>query len=65
MERLRAHYRNDIWKKRASPPEDWNKPLPEWLIKRDENTYLAAKAQEIREGKTEEHSSARSFCVLM
>ncbi|KOB70566.1 Uncharacterized protein OBRU01_15071, partial [Operophtera brumata] len=51
MERLQAHYRNNVWKKRDAPPEDWNKPLPEWLVKRDENTYLAEKAREIREGK--------------
>ncbi|XP_045445898.1 UPF0545 protein C22orf39 homolog [Melitaea cinxia] len=62
MARLRAHYQNDIWKKRESPPDDWAKPLPEWMIKRDENTYLAQKAREIREGKDVE---AKSFCVIM
>lgn len=63
MERLRAHYKNDIWKKRDAPPENWNKPLPEWLVKRDENTYLAHKAQEIREGKDIEPD--KSFCAIM
>ncbi|CAK1545195.1 unnamed protein product [Leptosia nina] len=62
MERLRAHYRNDVWKKRDSPPEDWAAPLPEWMAKRDENTYLAQKAREIREGtETEEKDSSCSI----
>ncbi|CAH2086195.1 unnamed protein product [Euphydryas editha] len=62
MERLRAHYHNDVWKKRESPPDDWAKPLPEWMIKRDENTYLAHKAREIREGKDVETESS---CAIM
>ncbi|XP_028165298.1 synaptic plasticity regulator PANTS [Ostrinia nubilalis] len=63
MERLRAHYRNDTWKKRDAPPEDWAKPLPEWMVKRDENTLLAIKAKEIREGKDEKVE--KSFCSIM
>ncbi|XP_063531629.1 synaptic plasticity regulator PANTS [Cydia strobilella] len=50
LERLKAHYRNDIWKKREGPPADWDKPLPEWMQKRQENTYLDHKAKEYREG---------------
>ncbi|KAJ8725822.1 hypothetical protein PYW08_004005 [Mythimna loreyi] len=63
MERLRAHYRNDIWKKRDSPPADWDKPLPEWMQKRDENSYLAIKAKEMREGKVEDEK--KSSCSIM
>ncbi|KAL0894122.1 hypothetical protein ABMA27_014161 [Loxostege sticticalis] len=63
MERLRAHYRNDTWKKRDAPPEDWARPLPEWMVKRDENTYLAQKAKELREGKVEE--ADKGFCSIM
>lgn len=62
LERLRAHYRNDTWKKRDAPPEDWAKPLPEWMAKRNENTYLAIKAQELKEGKVEE---TKSRCAIM
>ncbi|KAM3963080.1 synaptic plasticity regulator PANTS [Aphomia sociella] len=61
LDRLRAHYRNDIWKKRESPPVDWNKPLPEWMAKRDENTYLAQKAKDLKEGKVDNDS----FCSIM
>ncbi|KAF9802782.1 hypothetical protein SFRURICE_002950 [Spodoptera frugiperda] len=63
MVRLRAHYRNDVWKKRDSPPADWAKPLPEWMQKRDENTYLAIKAKEIREGK--EDTTEKKFCSII
>ncbi|CAG9783927.1 unnamed protein product [Diatraea saccharalis] len=63
MERLQAHYRNDIWKKRQSPPRDWDTPLPEWMNKRNENTYLAMKAKEMKEGKLEDSDS--SFCSIM
>lgn len=62
LARLRGHYRNNIWKKRDSPPSDFDKPLPEWMVKRDENTYLALKAKEMREDKTEE---ANSYCSIM
>ncbi|XP_068629844.1 synaptic plasticity regulator PANTS isoform X2 [Battus philenor] len=63
MERLRAHYRNDTWKKRDAPPADWDKPLPEWLAKRDENTYLTQKAKEIKEGNIEDAKDG--FCSIM
>lgn len=62
LERLKAHYKNDIWKKRDSPPQDWDKPLPEWMAKRDENSYLAHRAKEMRDGKVVEDQSS---CVLM
>lgn len=63
LERLKAHYRNDTWKKRESPPADWDKPLPEWMSKRDENTYLAQKAKEMREGISETDNNG--FCAIM
>lgn len=62
LERLRAHYNNDTWKKRDSPPVDWKKPLPEWMQKRDENTYLAQKLKEEAEGISEDN---KSFCVII
>lgn len=35
-DRLRGHYSNTVWEKRDSPPEDWNKELPEWFEKERE-----------------------------
>lgn len=48
--RFRGHYGNTVWKKRATPPEDWSKPLPDWMQKKNENTYLNYKQMEM-EGK--------------
>ncbi|XP_049867597.1 UPF0545 protein C22orf39 homolog [Pectinophora gossypiella] len=61
--RLRGHMKNDTWKKRESPPSDWDRPLPEWMVKRDENTYLAQKAKEMREGT--EEAEKGGFCSIM
>ncbi|KAJ8940631.1 hypothetical protein NQ318_020688 [Aromia moschata] len=47
-QRLLPHYKNDVWEKRESPPEDWNKPLPEHMLKEYENTYLNIKSKELR-----------------
>ncbi|XP_076280778.1 synaptic plasticity regulator PANTS [Lasioglossum baleicum] len=45
LERLRAHYANDTWEKRNAPPENWNAPLPEWLQKKLDTSYLANAAK--------------------
>lgn len=46
--RLKAHYDNDTWKKREQPPDDWAKPLPQFMEERNKNTLLERKANEIR-----------------
>ena len=38
MERLRAHYGNDVWKKRDTMQEGCSKPLPEYLTKEYETS---------------------------
>ncbi|XP_076661370.1 synaptic plasticity regulator PANTS [Halictus rubicundus] len=58
LRRLRAHYANDIWEKRDAPPENWNAPLPEWLQKKFENSYLA------NVNKMEEEYNKSSFCSI-
>ncbi|XP_017778954.1 PREDICTED: UPF0545 protein C22orf39 homolog [Nicrophorus vespilloides] len=47
-ERLQAHIENDVWGKRKEPPSDWNRPLPEEMVKQYENTYLHIKNQEMK-----------------
>jgi len=39
-QRLVGHYSNNVWEKRDSPPEDWNKPLPDWLQEKQAKSYL-------------------------
>lgn len=40
--RLKAMYENDVWEYRDEPPADWSKPLPEWMQKQNEGSYLQA-----------------------
>uniref|UniRef100_A0A0P4WPV0 Synaptic plasticity regulator PANTS n=1 Tax=Scylla olivacea TaxID=85551 RepID=A0A0P4WPV0_SCYOL len=60
QDRLRGHYNNDVWERREAPPEDWNKPLPEYLQKDNQSSYIALKLQEAKQGK--EDSS--SLCII-
>eukprot|EP00088_Acartia_fossae_P020885 TRINITY_DN2239_c0_g1_i9.p1 TRINITY_DN2239_c0_g1~~TRINITY_DN2239_c0_g1_i9.p1 ORF type:complete len:223 (-),score=29.35 TRINITY_DN2239_c0_g1_i9:499-1167(-) len=39
-ERLKGHYENNVWEKRTAPPEDWDVPLPDWLLKRQKESNL-------------------------
>lgn len=48
--RFRGHYGNTVWRKRQAPPEDWSKPLPEWMQEKNKNTFLNYKQMEM-EGK--------------
>ncbi|KAG8223882.1 hypothetical protein J437_LFUL004718 [Ladona fulva] len=61
-ERLRKYVENDIWELRDEPPQDWNKPLPEWMEKEYSSTYLAFKSVE-RKSKTAEVVN-ESLCVI-
>ncbi|XP_030380149.1 UPF0545 protein C22orf39 homolog [Scaptodrosophila lebanonensis] len=62
--RLHAHYANNTWEKRKQPPEDWAKPLPEWMEKRNENTYLELKQKELM-GLATPQAEGGSFCTIM
>lgn len=65
-ERLGAHYANNIWKRRTSPPEDWAKPLPDFIAKDYDRTYLGIKAKEMKgESVSEDMLTERTLCVIM
>lgn len=59
--RLRGHVANTVWERRESPPDDWNKPLPEGFAA-TEGSYLALKSKEQKEGKNPEES--KSLCTI-
>ncbi|XP_033230636.1 UPF0545 protein C22orf39 homolog [Belonocnema kinseyi] len=63
LKRLRAHYANNVWKKRDKPPEDWNKPLPQWLQERNATSYLELKNREskIEAGQPREYK----MCTIL
>lgn len=39
-ERMKAHYENDVWEKRDSPPKNWSAPLPPHLQEKIDGSYL-------------------------
>lgn len=59
-----AHYDNDVWSKRKEPPNDWDKALPEWLQKRNENTLLDVKSRQAKGDKVE-LIGERYLCTIM
>lgn len=68
--RLKAHYDNDIWTKREAPPDDWARPLPEFMIERNKNTYLDLKNKEYKENEETKLNQTpepqkSSFCTFM
>lgn len=68
MERLRGHYQNTTWTRRKEPPADWAKPLPEYLQKEYENSFLDLKAREMRGEKVVTPPSfmeRSSYCTIM
>jgi hypothetical protein len=63
MERLTPHYQNNVWERRKKPPENWNAPLPEWMQKEFENSYLHIRNQEMKMNK--ENSVLNTKCTIM
>lgn len=65
-ERLKGHQENDVWRKRSNPPNDWNKPLPEYITKRYENSYLELKSREMK-GESPPETSIKEpvYCTIM
>ncbi|XP_014678090.1 PREDICTED: UPF0545 protein C22orf39 homolog, partial [Priapulus caudatus] len=61
-DRLRASYANDVWELRDGPPATWAAPLPAWLQRENENTYLAVKCeQRHRDGDAAAAAAAARF----
>lgn len=64
--RFKAHYANDIWEKRVDPPEDWNKPLPAFMVERNKNSYLEFKKREAAgERFIDSANENKKFCTFM
>ncbi|EZA53162.1 hypothetical protein DMN91_005244 [Ooceraea biroi] len=63
MERLLPHYQNDVWQKREEPPENWNAPLPEWMQKEFDNSYLHIRNREAKENR--EVSALDTRCTIL
>lgn len=63
LKRFKGHYDNNVWKKRSEPPADWTTPLPEWMEKKNENSYLQLKQMEA-DGKVPVQDE-KSYCLIM
>jgi len=64
--RLKAHFGNDVWENRASPPSDWNSELPKDIKKEYESSFLKIKADELKSGKMtldDEESKSSMFDI--
>jgi hypothetical protein len=65
-ERMQGHYQNDTWNRRKSPPEDWNKPLPNYITKKYENSFLEMKSKEAKsEGSPDIDLKEPTYCCVM
>jgi hypothetical protein len=60
-----GHMKNNVWENRKSPPEDWSKPLPEWMQKEHEGSYLAIKNEEMKTNVKKSVFDERTLCVIM
>lgn len=45
---MKNHYGNTVWKKRDSPPSDWNRELPDHIKKEYEGSFLEIKSKEYK-----------------
>ncbi|XP_066594555.1 synaptic plasticity regulator PANTS isoform X2 [Prorops nasuta] len=62
-ERFQAHFRNNIWERRATPPENWNQPLPDYLNERVNSSSLVAYYDELQQQKT--GPSKKESCTIL
>ncbi|KAK9882642.1 hypothetical protein WA026_022511 [Henosepilachna vigintioctopunctata] len=65
--RLTAHFDNDVWEKRISPPEDFNAPLPDYISSKYENTYLDIKSKELKGQlpRSSDITFTTTFCTIL
>ena len=63
--RLEGHYGNNVWEKREQPPtkEDWNKPLPEYMLDRQKKSYLSLYARSQAEEAEETEAQLKSLSL--
>ncbi|XP_065332803.1 synaptic plasticity regulator PANTS isoform X1 [Cloeon dipterum] len=64
-QRMLPHLKNDTWENRKSPPEDWSKPLPEFLQKAYEGSYLDLKNKELKQDPVKSVYEERTLCAIM
>ena len=63
--RLENHLENDVFERRTTPPEDWNKPLPPDLKELNENSILQQYQENGGSLPLEAYQHQFSKCVVM
>ncbi|CAH0390156.1 unnamed protein product [Bemisia tabaci] len=63
--RIKAHYANDVWEHRLEPPPHWNAPLPEWMEKRNKDSYLEYKRKQLQENPNQLQKDRTKWCKIM
>lgn len=64
-DRIISHYNNNVWTKRKEPPENWNAPLPEYLQKEYEGSYLYLKSKEMKGEIPPSFDPNVKFCTIL
>lgn len=58
--RWKSFYANNVWETRTSPPENWNEPLPDYILQRKSNSTLKDTLDEYND-----QNDSESFCSIM
>ncbi|GIY97087.1 uncharacterized protein CEXT_30831 [Caerostris extrusa] len=48
--RIETREQNDVWEYRSSPPENWNSPMPSWMVEDKKNSLLIKTQNMLDEG---------------
>lgn len=59
--RIKVHLENDTWTKRDNTPSDWSKPLPDFMVERNKNSYLERKCREL---EAEEEKARQELLIV-
>ncbi|CAL1267943.1 unnamed protein product [Larinioides sclopetarius] len=49
-QRIQSMEQNDVWKYRSSPPENWNSPMPSWMVENKKDSLLINTQNMLNEG---------------
>ncbi|XP_042896271.1 synaptic plasticity regulator PANTS [Parasteatoda tepidariorum] len=58
---------NDVWeyRDRESPPDNWNSPMPDWMLKNKENSLLIETQNKLNEGLVPATIFTGFSCTIM
>ncbi|KAL0272286.1 UNVERIFIED_CONTAM: hypothetical protein PYX00_005322 [Menopon gallinae] len=66
LKRLEGHRNNDVWERRSAPPENWDRPLPEYWHQKNKHSLLLLNHNKIIEHIEEnEPRLSTSLCSIL